>query len=188
MGLLFVNIECSSASLTAYKKTSCSKRQGFWLNVLQLSRRKPLALYHTASKIVVYYFHWIQNVKCVFIDSFVFSFLLLLLRLLATTSTKYIGEKKNTGNLNPGVCLGFPPTGYSYWLRTWVKVSWELIELGLENVSCINLSTHSQYNALSANLLAVNTIEVFKSYLLVKNASCNCLSILTPLPYLSLTA
>lgn len=37
---------------------------------------------------------------------------LLLLWLLATKSTKYIGEKKKTGNFNRGKSLDSPHTGY----------------------------------------------------------------------------
>ena len=44
-------------------------------------------------------------------NRFIHLFLLLLLWLLATKSTKYIGKKK-PGNFNRGECLGSPHTGY----------------------------------------------------------------------------
>lgn len=44
-------------------------------------------------------------------NRFIYLFLLLLW-LLATKSTKYIGEKKNTGNFNQGESLDSPHTSY----------------------------------------------------------------------------
>ena len=44
-------------------------------------------------------------------NRFIYLFLLLLW-LLATKSTKYIGEEKNTGNFNRGESLDSPHTGY----------------------------------------------------------------------------
>ena len=44
---------------------------------------------------MVWHFRGIQRVECVLIDSFTIILLVLLLWLLATKSTKYIGELKN---------------------------------------------------------------------------------------------
>ena len=51
-----------------------------------------LVVHHAGSKIVVQHFRGIQNLECAFIDSF--TFLLLLLWMLAAKSTKCKGGKK----------------------------------------------------------------------------------------------
>ena len=68
---------------------------------------------------MVWHFRGIQRVECVLIDSFTIILFVLLLWLLATKSTKYIGKLKNkakpkkpnkTGNFSRGECLGSPYT------------------------------------------------------------------------------
>ena len=116
--------------LACLRKTRLIVRKNFqprhyFKRCSRIEFHKLLVLYHAGFIIVVWHFRGIQRVECVLIYTYLF--LLLLLWLLASKSTKYVGEQKDRKFQPRRV-----PRFVSYWLRAWKPVGYDILRWKVE--------------------------------------------------------